>query len=951
MKKKFVFLLLLISSFIFMKVGNASNLSDYMLKKYDKVPDTFIAQIGNGKRRYDYFYVIARNSDKKFVYCIEPGESINESLLYTGFDNNQNVVANMSLEEWNKIKLYSYYGYGFENHNSLNYYAATQFLIWSVKNFGYEIFYTDGLQGNRIDKYSQEMNEINRLVNDHYNKPDLEDSYNVNMGETITLKDSRNVLVNYEVESNDYINVIKENNLLKIKGVKDGNGIITLRRKFNYYNNVPIVYSVVGSQKILSPGNLDDIVININIRVNGGRIRILKLDNDKRFNVPSGNATLKGAVYDVFDSNNNFIISLTTDNDGSIYSDKIFEVNKLYHLKERVPSEGYLLDSNVYSFEINPHDMLTTIHSYEQVKKTDITLYKVINDKSSGIMKPEAGIIFMIYNKITGEYYNRLITDLNGNINVTLPYGEWIFYQINSTYGYEIAPSFEIKVDGSQNKISKIISDKIISTNVKVNLCNKKNRKIINIDGVKFKIKNLNTGEYVCQYINYPHQMKICEYETHNGSFITPQSLDFGDYQLEQVDQSINGYVWNNEQVYFSINQNTPYVGDSEFGNIFQIDFFNEPVSGKLTLIKYGEDYYINGGVIHYRKKLLNDVTFLLYAREDIYDNEGILRYKKDTLIQKLNTRNGKILLNNLFLGKYYLIEKSTDINHIVDKEIYDFEIKYRDQYTKVVSYNLELLNFMKKGVLKIKKVDEKTKKPIYNTNIEVHLEDGIDDVLVGSYYTDINGVILLKDIPIKYGYKYYIIEKQANNNYILNNNKIYFNFVHDDIINLEITNKKKSGTVDIVVVDKDSLLPIKNSLIKIIDEKDNVIFRDYTDSDGRIYIENINYGNYRIFEEESCDGYIKDKNIYNFSISDDNKYYRLKIYNEKMRNLNKEEVVYNMDDNIENNDLFNLIYVPDTNKNIKFEIFNINYLLLIYILFSLFQEVSCVIIGKKRGI
>lgn len=947
MKKRFVFLLLLVSSFIFIKDVKASNLSDYMLKKYDKVPDTFIAQIGNDKRRYDYFYVIARNSDKKFVYCIDPGESINESLLYTGFDNNQNVVANMSLEEWDKIKLYAYYGYAFEGHNNLNYYAATQFLIWSVKNFGYDIFYTDGLQGSRIDKYIQEMNEINQLVNNHYMKPNFKDNYSVNMGETITLNDSRNVLINYEVESNDYVNVIKENNSLKIKGVKDGNGVITLRRKFNYYNNVPIVYSVVGSQKILSPGNLDDIVIKINIKVNGGRIRILKLDNDKRFNVPSGNATLKNAVYDVFDSNNNFIVSLTTDNEGSAYSDNIFEVNKLYYIKERIPSEGYLLDSNVYYFEINPHDMLTTIHSYEQVKKSDITLYKVINDKSSGIMKPEAGIIFMIYNKITGEYYNRSITDLNGNINITLPYGEWIFYQINSTYGYDVAPSFEINVDGSQNKISRIISDRIISTNVKVTLYNKNNRKKITRDGVKFKIKNLNTGEYVCQYINYPRQVKICEYETRNGSFVTPQSLDFGDYQLEELDQSIEGYIWNNEKIYFSVNQNTPYVSDSEFGNIFQINFFNQPVTGKLMLTKYGEDYYIDNDVIHYRKKLLNNVTFLLYAGKDIYDNEGVLLYKKDTLVQEINTRNGKILLNNLFLGKYYLIEKSTDINHVIDKEIYNFEIKYKDQYTKVVSYNLELLNFMKKGVLNIKKVDEKTKKSIFNTNIEVHLEDGINDVLVGSYYTDINGVILLENIPIKYGYKYYIIEKQANNDYILNKDKIYFNFENSNIVNLEIINKKKSGTVDIIVVDKDSFLPIKNSLIKIIDEEDNTIFRDYTDSNGRIYIENINYGNYKVFEEESCDGYTKDKNIYNFSISDDNKYYRLKIYNEKVKSLYQEEIVNNINDNL----LFNLVYVPNTNKNIELEVFNINYLSLIYILFSLFQEVNCVIIGKKRGI
>ena len=32
------------------------------------VPDTYIAQISSEKKRYDYFYVIARKSDKKYVY-------------------------------------------------------------------------------------------------------------------------------------------------------------------------------------------------------------------------------------------------------------------------------------------------------------------------------------------------------------------------------------------------------------------------------------------------------------------------------------------------------------------------------------------------------------------------------------------------------------------------------------------------------------------------------------------------------------------------------------------------------------------------------------------------------------------------------------------------------------------------------------------------------------------
>ena len=99
MKKFLMVLVVFLSSILFVKNVKGENISDYMLKKYNVVPDTYIAQISSEKKRYDYFYVIARKSDKKYVYCIEPGKSINENNLYTGFTDNLSSVSGMTDDE------------------------------------------------------------------------------------------------------------------------------------------------------------------------------------------------------------------------------------------------------------------------------------------------------------------------------------------------------------------------------------------------------------------------------------------------------------------------------------------------------------------------------------------------------------------------------------------------------------------------------------------------------------------------------------------------------------------------------------------------------------------------------------------------------------------------------------------------------------------------------------
>ena len=133
-----------------------------------------------------------------------------------------------------------------------------------------------------------------------------------------------------------------------------------------------------------------------------------------------------------------------------------------------------------------------------------------------------------------------------------------------------------------------------------------------------------------------------------------------------------------------------------------------------------------------YEKILLSDVKLGLYADEDIYIG-NTKKYSKDELIQEVITKDGKVSIDNLELGKYYLKELSTNDNHSLDETLYSFEITYKDQYTNIVVKDIELQNYYKKGTLEFTKTDIATGNAIPNTLIEIYSDKELEDGTIES--------------------------------------------------------------------------------------------------------------------------------------------------------------------------------------------------------------------------
>jgi len=726
--------------------------------------------------------------DGKTAYCIEPGVNITTS----DYEGAIGWINSPYSDEVNrKIQLYGYYGYNYPGHGNLRYRAAAQSLIWEATGGQIIEFWTERYGNGNFINLNAERNEILRLASTHYEVPTFDsDTKDAVIGETTTFTDTKGILSNFDVVKSSDASVSINGNTLSVTPNVVGNITVVLKKK-TYTQDPTIIF--VGkdatSQKMGMFGVDDPVLVRVKLNVVGGSLKINKKDLDTKLSKPQGDATFKNAVYELLDENYNFITDLIIDDSFGAKTDKILSPNKIYILREKTASEGYLLDKTEYRFKIDRDNLDIEMDVYEDVIEKTVNIYKVFADGSTTILKGEPNVSFEIYLKSTGEYYKTIKTDEKGFVSVKLPYGKWIFKQVSSTSGFEKVKDFEIVINNdSDEDITKIISNAEIKAKLKLIKVDSESRKILVRDGIKFRIKNLDTGEYVCQNVTYPGQEKICVFETKDGMFITPYVLGYGNYQIEELEeQSIPGYVWNSVPLKFSINENSKFIQDDEFGLMLEVQFENKEVKGEVEIKKVGEKLVIENGTFRYEEIELDGVHYDLIADGDIYAGDGTLIYKDKQLIKSFVTKDGYFKLTNLYLGKYCLIETKTVGNHVLNSKPYCFEIKYKDQYTDTIKLIINQKNYLAKGDFELSKVDLSTGEPVEGALIEIYTED---DILIYSGRTDKSGKLYVKGLES--GKKYKFVEKEAPEGYILNDEIHEFEILNNgDIVKDTLSNEK----------------------------------------------------------------------------------------------------------------------------------------------------------------
>lgn len=448
MYKKILFLITII---LFFSIKNVKAESFYEAEYID----------GIYMNRYDYrtqttLYQKARffrkTGSNDFAYCIEPFRSFEDWSYYEPTFN----PTNLSIFQIDRIKKIAHFGYSYKDHYDAKWYAITQLMIWKEAYPSGDYYFTNYLNGPRTNNYEYEINEIEKLISTYDNEPTIKNKkIKIVENSSITLDGGDGL----EYYSTDNTEVTLSGREITINSNKEGIYNIQLKRKEENLNKPPIFYQSNNSQNLVDYGDINNKTISFTIEVVKTKIIINKVDSETNTN-PQGEAELDGAIYGLFDINENMIKEVEITNSTATIED-IKEGT--YYIKEIKPGKGYQLDTEKYEVQISAENPIIELTLSNNVIKKEIHLIKEYENNQ--LFTREKNISFEIYNN--NELIKTITTDENGEIEFYLPYGTYLIKQINTTNGYSIVEPFEIIINNNEIETIELKDYKIPVPNTK----------------------------------------------------------------------------------------------------------------------------------------------------------------------------------------------------------------------------------------------------------------------------------------------------------------------------------------------------------------------------------------------------------------------------------------------------------------------------------------------------
>lgn len=291
------------------------------------------------------------------------------------------------------------------------------------------------------------------------------------------------------------------------------------------------------------------------------------------------------------------------------------------------------------------------------------------------------------------------------------------------------------------------------------------------------------------------------------------------------------------------------------FGDITGIANLNiKTNTGKIKIIKNDVD----------TNKPIEGVTFQLSKKDG-------------TVIANSTTNsNGEASFANLYQGNYILKEISTNVNYILNEKTFDINVEYNKTTSQTIT------NEHKKGNIKVYKVDKDNKKVVLG-NVEFQLYSEEFKKVVGTYYTDVNGELEIKNIRTG---DYKLIETKTNK---------WYNLASDTQIKVEwdkettktIENELKKGQVKVIKVDKDNNeVKLEGVEFEVLDENNKVLEKIITDENGEALTSKYairDFSKLKLRETKTLENYVLSDKVETIELKE-NQISNIKFENEKIK-------------------------------------------------------------------
>ena len=275
--------------------------------------------------------------------------------------------------------------------------------------------------------------------------------------------DEEDILIDTIVTNSEGIALSKDKNHSdKSKILRATKQYILLESKHNIKYIEEKIEKVLDFTKYITNGEYkEDLQHNIEIENTPIEVK----PEPKKIDVLTGRP-LEGAEFDIYeDTNGNGIFDkedkkvrhYVTDSEGKAEIEPL-RCNTYFWFETKAP-EGYAIDKNVYTFKVEKQNQIIILRSEDKIIENDVELLKKANNDSIkyGIKKdegvPETYFVLYLIDEngeiidfakdkygnyigekivIDGKEYYAVVTDSTGKVQVTVPYGKYLFKEIKS---------------------------------------------------------------------------------------------------------------------------------------------------------------------------------------------------------------------------------------------------------------------------------------------------------------------------------------------------------------------------------------------------------------------------------------------------------------------------------------------------------------------------------------